>query len=246
MPGERSQPGPLALGGGDELHAGNEPQDEVLVRAAQKGPAYILATAAARHDPRAAVRNAQAWFGRLGLEVEELPALRRTEANSVAGAERARAGRFFYLLGGDPGRVPTTLAGTSVWQAITSAWSDGAALGGSSAGAMALGEWTLLRARRPGDRNRRYAPGLGLVPRCAVIPHLDTFGHAWVRGAFDAAPHDHVVLVGIDERSAAVWTQGRWEASGPGGVTVFLDRDQRRYESGEVIEGIPAPSPAGV
>ena len=42
------------------------------------------------------------------------------------------------------------------------------------------------------------------------------------------------------------WTQGRWEAAGPGGVTVFLDRDQRRYESGEVIEGIPAPSPAGV
>ncbi len=57
--------GPLALVGGDELHPGNEPQDQVLVEAARNGPAFILATAAARHDPRAAVRNAQAWFGGL-------------------------------------------------------------------------------------------------------------------------------------------------------------------------------------
>jgi len=37
--------GPLALVGGDELNPGNEPQDEVLVRAAGDGPAFVLATA---------------------------------------------------------------------------------------------------------------------------------------------------------------------------------------------------------
>jgi len=35
-------------------------------------------------------------------------------------AARARAGRFFYLVGGDPGLVPKVLAGTPSWEAIVS------------------------------------------------------------------------------------------------------------------------------
>jgi cyanophycinase len=238
----RTAPGPLALVGGDELHPGNEPQDEVLIAAAGNGPAFILATAAGRQDPRAAVRNAQAWFSGLGLRVDELPAVRRSDVTSAVNAERARSGRFFYLVGGDPGRVPTTLAGTPVWSAIASAWSDGAALGGSSAGAMALGRWTLIRDRHPGDAKRRYAPGLGLVPDVAVIPHFDTFGRGWVPGALDRAPGGGVALLGVDERSAAVWTDGRWRVLGAGGVTVFARGERRRYSSGEAIEGLPRPS----
>jgi cyanophycinase len=233
-------PGPLALVGGDELKPGNEAQDEVLVHAAGGGPAYVLATAAGRQRPDLAVANAAAWFGSLGLEVEELPATRRSDATSTANAERARRGRFFYLVGGDPGLVPTTLAGTALWGAIVDAWRDGAALAGSSAGAMALGEWTLIRDRMPGDHRRRYRPALGLVPGIAVLPHFETFGHRWVDSA---AERGDVVLVGVDERSAAVWEGGRWRALGPGGVTVIADGGRRRFESGSPIDGIPSPAP---
>jgi cyanophycinase len=227
------------LVGGDELNPGNEAQDEVLVAAAGDGPAFVLATAAGRQHPQAAVRHAQAWFKRLGLEVEELPAIGRRDANSSSNASRARQGRFFYLVGGDPGRVPTTLEGTVVWQAVVAAWRDGAALAGSSAGAMALGEWVLTRDRLPGDAKRIYKPGLGLIPGVAVIPHFDTFGQKWVAGALESAPREDVVLVGVDERSAAVWQNGSWTAFGPGGVTVFARGIQQRFESGQLIEGIP-------
>jgi cyanophycinase len=236
--------GPLALVGGDELNPGNEAQDQVLVAAAGAGPAFVLATATGRQHPQAAVRHAQAWFKRLGLEVEELPAIGRRDANRSSNAARAQQGRFFYLVGGDPGRVPTTLAGTAVWESIVAAWQEGAALAGSSAGAMALGEWVLTRDRLPGDAKRTYKPGLGLIPGIAVIPHFDTFGEKWVEGALASAPRDDVVLVGIDERSAAVWQNGSWMAFGPGGVTVFSSGTQRRFESGEQIEGIPQP-PSG-
>src|SRR6266508_792165 len=134
-----SRPGPLALVGGDELNPGNEPQDEVLVAAASGGPAYVLATAAGRQRPDLAVRNARAWFKGLGLDVEELPAIRRSDVTSPKNAELARGGRFFYLVGGDPGLVPKTLADTPVWDAIVEAWREGAVLAGSSAGATALG-----------------------------------------------------------------------------------------------------------
>lgn len=235
-------PGPLALVGGDELNPGNEPQDRVLVAVAGDGPAFVLATAAGRGHREMAVRHATAWFGGLGLDVQELPVIRRRDAASTRIAARARTGRFFYLVGGDPGRVPTTLAGTAVWDAVVAAWLSGAALAGSSAGAMAFGEWTLIRGRHPGDGDRRYAPGLGLIPRTAVIPHLDTFGEGWVAGSLAGRPRQDAVLVGIDERSAALWQDGVWRAYGPGSVTVFTNGARTRFQTGETIAGIPQPS----
>ena len=233
-------PGPLALVGGDELHSGNEEQDRLLVEAAGDGPAYVVATAAGRQRPDLAVRHAVEWFGTLGLTVEELPATKRSHATSAENAERARGGRFFYLVGGDPGLVPKTLAGSPVWDSIVAAWRDGAALAGSSAGAMAMGEWTLIRDRMPGDDRRQYRPALGLVPGVAVLPHFETFGHRWVESAQAAVPRDDVVLLGVDERSAAVWQDGRWRAYGPGAVTV-ISGDPARYPSGSEIDGLPTP-----
>ena len=238
-----STPGPLALVGGDELNPGNEPQDEVLVRAAGDGPAFVLATAAGRQRPEVAVANAVRWFEGLGLAVQELPATRRSDAKASANVARAREGRFFYLVGGDPGLVPKTLVGTPLWGAIVEAWRSGAALAGSSAGAMALGEWTLVRERMPGDDRRRYLPALGLVPGVAVLPHFETFGHRWVQSAERAAPRSDVVLLGVGERTAALHVDGAWRALGDGDVTVIAGGQRRRFASGEPLEGVPAPNP---
>jgi len=129
-----------------------------------------------------------------------------------------------------------------VWDAVVQAWRDGATLAGSSAGAMALGEWTLIRDRRPGDARRRYRPALSLVPRVAVIPHFDRFGGRWVDGSLVAAPRDDVVLVGVDERSAPLWLDGVWQAFGPGSVTIITRSGRRRFAAGARIEGIPQPA----
>jgi cyanophycinase len=236
-----SGPGPLALVGGDELNPGNEPADRVLAAAGGEGPAFVLATAAGTRHAEMAVRHARSWFAGLGLDVEELPAVRRRDVTDTAIAARAHDGRFFYLVGGDPAVVPSTLAGTPVWDAVVDAWRAGAALAGSSAGAMALGTWTLVRGGRRDDA-RQYRPGLGLVPSVAVIPHLDTFGGTWVDGCLAALPREDAVLVGIDERTAALWDDGAWRVFGPGGVTVFVRSDNSRFLSGEKIVGIPEPN----
>ena len=231
--------GPLALVGGDELKPGNEPQDRILVEAAGDGPAYVIATAAARQRPDLAVANAHSWFEGLGLDVEELPLTKRSHATSREVAARARVGRFFYLVGGDPGLVPKVLADSPAWSAIVDAWRDGAALAGSSAGAMALGSWTLIRDRMPGDDRRRYRDALGLVPNVAVIPHLSTFGERRIPSALTAAP-DGSILLGIDERTAAMF-DGMWRVEGSGSVVVITASDRRTFEHGARIGGLPRP-----
>ena len=101
--------GPLALVGGDELNPGNEAQDALLAAAAGGGPAYVVTTAAARHRPELAAAHAREWFARFDLDVVELPVRNRTQARSQETAELAAHGRFFYLVGGDPGIVPDVL-----------------------------------------------------------------------------------------------------------------------------------------
>ncbi len=211
-----------------------------MVAAAGQGPAYVVPTAGARQGPDQAVANATRWFAKLGLELVELPVLKRSDAMKDSVAADAKRGGFFYLVGGDPGLVAQVLRGSPVWKAVFDAWRGGAVLAGSSAGAMALCSHTLVRASWPNRFNRRPADALGVVPRTAVLPHFDTFGHKWIGSAREAAPE--LTLLGVDERSAAVWIDGAWQAVGPGAVTVVKSGRVRRFESGAVIAGLRQPA----
>ncbi|HEY1421031.1 MAG TPA: Type 1 glutamine amidotransferase-like domain-containing protein [Candidatus Dormibacteraeota bacterium] len=233
--------GALALVGGDEFNPGNEEQDRVLAAAAGAGPAYVVPTAAARQDPAKSVAHATAWFKQFGLELVELPILKRSDANSKPLAELARGGGFFYLVGGDPGLVVQVLQSSRVWTSVFEAWRDGAVLAGSSAGAMALGAHTLIRASWPNRFNRRPTDALGVVPGIAVLPHYETFGHKWVESARRELPA--ATLLGIDERSAAVWRENDgWRAMGPGVVTVIKGGETAVFEAGAKVSGLPFPA----
>ncbi len=234
-----STPGLLALVGGDEFNPGNEEQDRVLASAARPGPAFVVPTAAARQEPDRSVAHAMRWFKQFGLELQELPVLKRKDAESAALAEQARSGGFFYLVGGDPGIVAQVLRGSAVWRAMFQAWRDGASLAGSSAGAMALCSHSLVRASWPNRFNRRPIGALGLVPKTAVLPHFETFGHRWIESAQAAQPG--LTLLGVDERSAALWTNDGWQALGPGSVTVIKGSKTTHYASGSKVSGISGP-----
>jgi cyanophycinase len=236
--------GYLALVGGDEFKSGNEEQDRLLVEHRGPGPAYVVATAAARQQPGRAVATAQGWFKGLGLEMVELPVLKRSDAALAKNVELAEQGGLFYLTGGDPGLVVDVLRGSAVWQAIAAAWQRGAALAGSSAGAMAMGEWTLVRRAYPGHAERRYKPALGLLAGVAVAPHFETFGHRWVDSVLREPPIQDVLILGVDERSAAVWDGRQWTARGPGGVTLVRRSDRASYKSGELLVGLSSHVPA--
>jgi cyanophycinase len=233
----------LALVGGDEFKPSNEEHDRLLVEHRGAGPAYVVPTAAARQRPDLAVATAQRWFAGLGLDVLELPVLKRSDATAAANVELAERGGLFYLTGGDPGLVVDVLRDSPVWRAIAAAWRRGAALAGSSAGAMAVGEWTLIRKAYPGHAERRYKPALDLVPRLAVAPHFETFGHRWVDSVLREPPAEDVVIVGIDERSAALWDGRAWTARGAGRITVVTSGDRRIYEPGEPVQ-LPNPRKA--
>ena len=140
----------------------------------------------------------------------------------------------------DPGLVAQVLRSSRVWSAIFEAWRGGAALAGSSAGAMALCSHTLIRASWPNRFNRRPADALGVVPDTAVLPHYDTFGHRWIESAQRELAG--VTLLGIDERSAVLWRDGGWFAAGPGAVTVIKGSQTTRFVSGARVTELQSPA----
>lgn len=234
-----STPGPLILVGGAEFTPGNEAQDGIWAEAAAGRPAYVVATAAVRQDPDRAVATARRWFASRGLRVTELRLRGRRDASDGAVVAAARDAGAVYLCGGDPGLVVELLVGTPAWSAIVAAWAGGAALAGSSAGAMAMGEWSLIRAGRSHDR-RRFAPALGVVTNLAVVPHLDEFGERWLP-ALELPRHD-AVLLGIDTRTAAVWRPRiGWRAIGPGRVVAIRGSERVQRTDGGRPTGLPRP-----
>jgi cyanophycinase-like exopeptidase len=113
---------------------------------------------------------------------------------------------------------------------------------GPPAGAMALCQWCLVQTSWPGEVQERSVDALGLIPGCAVLPHFDVLGDAWVPWAHEGL-HDRAKVVGIDERTAAVLRDGRWEVFGPGGVTILHGSIRDRHVEGEMIEGLSKPEP---
>ncbi len=241
--------GPLALVGGGEFLPGNEPIDTVLVEAAtgagsrgSAGPAFIVASAAAREGPEQAVAVARSWFGGLGLEVEELRLRSREDAHDPAIVERAREGRFFYVTGGDPGLVMEILEGSQAWRAIVDAWQAGAAVAGSSAGALAFGELTLARQVEPAQMLSNSRRAFGLVPGVVVVPHLEGDGGEALPVVRPAVAGVGGRLLGLEERTAAVWSNGEWQALGAGRVVLFDARGEHHFSGGERIVGLPRPT----
>jgi cyanophycinase len=233
--------GPLALVGGDEFQPGNERQDAILRDACAGRPAYVIATAAQEYAA-AAVETARRWFSGLGLEIAELQVRSKEDARSAELAAAAENAGLVYIAGGDPGWVVEVLRASPVWRAIAAAWRAGAALAGSSAGAMALCQWCLVQTSWPGEVDERSVDALGLVPGCAVLPHFDVLGDAWIPWAQEGLAQ-RAKVVGIDERTAAVLRHGRWEVFGPGAVTILQGALRDRHVEGESIEGLANPEP---
>jgi cyanophycinase-like exopeptidase len=223
--------GPLALHGGGEFLAGDEPFLRTILglaaaaAASRQGAAgtirvELLTTAVARHRPDLAFAVGAAAIERVAAGARAaLGAVRIQHARVVDGAsaadvdvaERLASADLVYLPGGDPDAVIEILAGTPAWRAVEAARTRGALVAGASAGAMALGErtWT----------SGGYVAGFGWAGRLVVVPHATVERMTGARAAVDVLPHgDELALVGLPERVGIIGGGGAWEVVGDAGA----------------------------
>lgn len=194
--------GPVCLQGGGEFSPGCRAMDADLVRRAQGRVVVSALAGSVGRDYRTATDNGVRHFRAVGAgDVLAAPDVREDPDGALAAL--ASAG-LLVLPGGSPSRLLSALQDTGAGQVVADRLAAGALVMGSSAGAMVLGDWTVLPDRR-GAAGMQVVRGLGLVPGVLVVPHW-TGGSSrgdWLR-AVEAGVPDDVLVLGVPEESGVL------------------------------------------
>jgi cyanophycinase-like exopeptidase len=201
----------LAVERGSDVaaHAVQEPQVHVV----------ILPTAAARGRPDVAAAIGSAAFERrakaagFAVRVDVALVVDAASADDQALAALLADADLIHLPGGDPDIVPGLLDGSPAGRGVRAARERGAVVGGASAGAMVLAEWSWTP--------QGGIHGLGFVRGLAVVPHYDDVRRlAWQAGLDRVAPAG-LGYLGLDERTGVISADGGWRVVGEGAAYWF-------------------------
>lgn len=224
----------ILLEGGNEFQGQMQAADR-LALALGGGPAIpvriIPAAAAPDGNHRRAGANGVRWFQGLGAAaVRAVDLIDRASAERSDVAAEIETAGLVFLLGGCPGYLAETLAGTRCWQALLSAFRNGAVIAGSSAGAMVVCGCYY----DPGAGRLRN--GLGLVQGVCVLPHHERNGPSWAQ-KIGRLPTG-LVLLGIDEETGVVNDDpaGLWSVYGKGAVTLYAHAGPAVFRHGQRLE----------
>ncbi|HEX9068774.1 MAG TPA: Type 1 glutamine amidotransferase-like domain-containing protein [Ktedonobacterales bacterium] len=223
---------PIALVGSGEYTAAMRETDARLIETLG-GPSAarvaLLPTASGREPGSPARWNAKglAHFQALGVsDIRPSGIIDPPTAHDPAQVELLRGANFFYFSGGDPQQIIESMDGSPAWDVIAGALREGAVVAGCSAGAMALGAFTISVRRVEATGELHWVPALGFV-RCAItFPHYDR-----MRGFVSAAVWQRIhaelpagmVGLGIDEDTALVRLDSSptWQVMGHQTVTAM-------------------------
>jgi cyanophycinase-like exopeptidase len=221
--------GRIALHGGGEFMPGDEAFLDALLAAARSSAeargrsqplrVVVVPAAAARGRPDLAAAHGVSAFRARGeatgtaVDVDVARVVDAASADDAALADRIAAADLVYFPGGDPDLVPGMLAESAAGAALRQAYESGGVIGGASAGAMALAEWT-------------WTPeggihGLGYVRGLAVFPHYDeSVRRRWQANLAGVAPAE-IGYLGLDERTGVISDGDEWLVAGEGSAHWF-------------------------
>ena len=226
--------GTLALVGSGEYLPTMERVDRwLLARVAGVPRVALLPTASGHYG----ARRIQYWldlgtehFTRLGVEVDPVNVVDRSDAHDERLAARVSASNFVYLSGGRPNYLQACLEGTPILQALYKVLESGGVVAGCSAGAMIWGE------KFPGFPKRVWPwhDGFNELEGAAVLPHYDEIPTllAWLTRA---SLWNRLATVGIERDTALVCLEGRYEVRGSRRVIVQNRDGTKSYVEGETV-----------
>jgi cyanophycinase len=217
---------PIYLVGGDEFSTATEEADRHVLGLLADPLVVILPTAAAEQRPDLAARNGIRYFTGLGAAAEAVMVLDNADADSEKLCSQLDAADLIYLPGGNPARVVDVLGESRALDVIRRAPDRGAIVGGSSAGAMALGPVVAF----PGGGT---ANGLNIL-NVVTVPHSESIAEERLQQLAGTISRDHAIAA-IPSQSACLVTGTRLRNLGPVASSLLVRDDWHRVEPGEEV-----------
>ncbi|MDJ0770423.1 MAG: Type 1 glutamine amidotransferase-like domain-containing protein [Ilumatobacter sp.] len=197
--------GTLVLQGGGPFVA-NDDLDQRVMSGIDR--IVVLPTADAYEQPARMIEAATAWGERLGIQVDALMVLVRSDADEAAAATVAGAPAVF-LAGDSSSHLRSVLKDTPLFDALTGVLERGGVLVAAGASAAALCD------PMTDSRGGGFTIGLGLVDGLAVITDAET----WPTDQIERTHHlADTTVVDLPTGSALVRTGDGWEVVGDAAV----------------------------
>lgn len=244
MPDHDPRRGSLFAIGGREDRLGEMAVLERFAELCGGEAARLVVVSSASLDPEKKVAEYDRAFRSLGVEETIfLHPSNRAEADAPEHREAIERASGVFFVGGNQLKLVSELGGTRLIKHITQRFADGLHVGGTSAGASALGTVMIARGKaRSAARlsTPRMSAGFGLCPGLILDQHFrerDRFGRLLAAVLCNPAS----LGVGLDEDTALLLEPGnRLEVFGRGSVTIV---DGRRLEANEIAIA-PEEAPA--
>jgi cyanophycinase len=203
----------------------------------------IVGITTASQDP---AESARAWlrdFQAAGATHVEIPIIaRRDQAQDRRIVRMIEEADGIFFGGGDQVHLVATVGGSRVDRAVREAYSNGATICGTSAGAAALTE-TILAGGEPDEyghmQDVHLGPGFGLLGFRAMIDTHFTQRRRLQRLFMVIAQNPETLGLGIDEDTALVVEGHLGEVVGKGSVTFVDGRGVRFDNADECMDGKP-------
>lgn len=206
--------------------------------------ARLLVVSSASRDPKSKVAEYDAAFRGCGAgEVEFVhPAsIQQADAAELLAALETATGVFF--VGGNQLKLVSEIGGSTFIRRLRERHAAGLHIGGTSAGASALGTLMIARGKaRSAARlsSPRMSAGFGIVTNLLIDQHFrerDRFGR--LMAAVLCNPE--CLGLGLDEDTAVLFEEGdRFRVFGRGSVTILDGTEIAANEIGVVPEDSPA------
>ena len=214
-----------------------------LERCGAREGGKVVGITTASIDPAGSAREWMATFAAAGARNVEIPVIdRRDRAQDPRIAEMIRGADGIFLGGGDQVHLVATLGGSRVDRAIREAYSRGAVVCGTSAGAAALTE-TILAGGEPDEygqmQDLHLGPGFGLLGFRAMIDTHFSQRRRLQRLFMVIAQNPELMGLGIDEDTAVVIHGHLGEVRGRGSLTFVDGRGVRFDNADECMAGTP-------
>lgn len=234
-----SDQGQLVIIGGAEDKEGECKILREFVRRAGGTKARVVVMTVATELPREVGENYIRVFERLGAEdVRIVDTVTREDASSTTAIEAIQKATGVFFTGGDQARITGILKDTEIDAAIHKRYSEGIVVGGTSAGAAMMPDVMIVEGdseTNPRVEVVEMGPGMGFLPGVVIDQHFLQRGRLG-RLISALAQQPAVLGFGIDENTAVVVQDNKFEVIGEGAVTIVDESEITHSNIGDILK----------
>jgi cyanophycinase len=215
--------GKLLLIGGGEDKEGDCTILKEFVRLSKGAKARVVVMTVATDHPAESGAEYKKVFKRFGVDdVQVVDVSQREDAKSEKGIEAIKRATGIFFTGGDQLHITALLGATEMDKAIRRRCEKGAVLAGTSAGAAMMSNSMFIRGSS--ETNPRFGsidlgPGMDFVKGVLIDTHFSQRGRIG-RLMTAVAHYPQDMGLGIDENTAILVEEDKFEVVGDGAVTV--------------------------